>query len=636
MGLPLGSAGSMGGPFATGGGGGSPFATSGGLQSLDVVLVISRLLDMPIETTMLGRAMNYRIRVYNDAQREIGPLIEIAGSTPPGQDMETIAVPPSKGTIRLKSHVSQLLYVEVELVGGLLGGTSVGTCQIHRLDPRSSQVWPYALSTKSGEGANCGVELKIVEEGVPPPFAGSAAQFSMGAPLSGAPFGGRPSAMLPSAPGSSLSMPGKRNDHQVPHLTHGVSALLEFDKVQDVPYPRAKQLKEVELVVLSDETHKELRRIGPFAAMDQGANKAVGGRLARANCAGSSVFVQEPIHFGGASEEGAIYLRISVSFGNSAKRHIAPELIGITNPIKVSWVPTQISYYPLLSREGQTLGGVYLRHRLLTEQEAAAQPHNEGLTGAFEPHHKSRWMPQIGGPIEPMHRVSGRTGTFPAGSVEEAYEQASINAEAQNRALLQLCKRADPNRHENDPHVSTVNGYREWDSLDSLFATMGPNPLAMSEEVGPAVTRSYKEKHSIMAELKGKLPTALSPADERLNLEMLRMMTHEDPTKVSTALRPVVCKDPDEIVASKDMSWCPDPPVYAPIRNLRDEDKETLRLACYAPEMDSQLSFVDANPNYRVDEDIWGVLADYKTAESLVVPKHPGQHKRVKDDCIMA
>ena len=58
-----------------------------------------------------------------------------------------------------------------------------------------------------------------------------------------------------------------------------------------------------------------------------------------------------------------------------------------------------------------------------------------------------------------------------------------MNGEAQNRALLQRCKIADPAFSERDPHIKHVNGYREWDNLDSLFTTMGPNPLAMSDEV---------------------------------------------------------------------------------------------------------------------------------------------------------
>lgn len=584
--------------------------------------------------------MSYRVRVLNDEKKEVGKSEEIPAIAT-NQAAETIAVPKHAGTIRLKQRdCTALLYLEVSHVGGVLGGGDIiGQCQIHRMDPRSSQVWPYALVDAKGEPANCGLELKVVEaDGAPlggTPM-GSAAQLAY-------PFGRPPMSMTMgvapplSAPlgTSTVKLGGSKSN--APQMSHGISALLEFDKAADLPYPRVG-LNQISLAVLSDETHKELRTLGPFAVLDQEIPSRKAGRLARANCAGASVFVQDPLHFGGESEEGAMYIRLALSYScsHTDAKAAATELVGVTNPIKVSWVPTQTKYYPVISKEGSTLGGIYLRHRLLTEQEARQQPHNEMLS-AFEPHGgKMQRVPATGGPVEPMHRVSGRTGTFPKGSREEICEQACINAEAQNRALLQRCKRADPNRHETDPHVKIVNGYREWDSLDSLFATMGPNPLAMSQEVGPTVARSYRENHMLYSELMDKLPPANNPAEEKMNLQLIRMMTNQDPIKVTSALRPVVCKDPDEILAGQDLKWCPDPPVYAPIRNMREEDKETLRLACYAPEMDSQLVFADANPNYRVDEDIWGVLADYKTAESLVVPKNPAHHKRVKDDCIMA
>lgn len=247
-----------------------------------------------------------------------------------------------------------------------------------------------------------------------------------------------------------------------------------------------------------------------------------------------------------------------------------------------------------------------------------------------------RQQPRIGGPAEADMRVSGRTKNFPAGSPEEAFEQAAINCEAQNRALLQQCKIADVASGQDEAHVRTVNGYRQWDSLDSLFSSMGPNPLACSEELGPSVARSYQETTNLLKELVPKLGPTASVADEQLNLRLINMMTAEDPWAVTKTLRPVVCKDPQEIAATRDMKWCPDPPIYAPMRNMSDQDKETMRLACFDPRQNAKLMFADANPNYRVDEDVWGVLADYKTARSLVVPKPESANRRVKDDCLMA
>mmetsp|Transcript_25972 Transcript_25972/g.61291 ORF Transcript_25972/g.61291 Transcript_25972/m.61291 type:complete len:270 (+) Transcript_25972:102-911(+) len=269
----------------------------------------------------------------------------------------------------------------------------------------------------------------------------------------------------------------------------------------------------------------------------------------------------------------------------------------------------------------------------MTEGEMAGGSGSAADLGA---QNRRRQQPKIGAPAEGHLRVSGRTNNFPAGSPEEAFEQAAINCEAQNRALLQRCKMTDTNSGEDELHVRTVNGYREWDNLDSLFSSMGPNPLAHSEDLGPSVARSYCETTNMLKELVPKFGPTGSVADEQLNLRLVHMMYGEDPWKVTQTLRPVMCKDPKEIAATRDMQWCPDPPVYAPLRNMSEQDKETMRLACFDPRQNAKLMFVDANPNYRVDEDVWGVLSDYKSARSLIVPKPETAHRRVKDDCIMS
>merc|ERR1712187_318940 len=117
--------------------------------------------------------------------------------------------------------------------------------------------------------------------------------------------------------------------------------------------------------------------------------------------------------------------------------------------------------------------------------------------------------------------------------------------------------------------------------------------------------------------------------------ELVGTMYEGDPYMVKATRRPIICKNPDEIAATRDMSWCPDPAIYAPLRCMSDQDKETLRLACYDPMQNAKLCFADVNPNYQQNEDIWGVLADYKTARSHYIPNMKPQ-RRVKDDCLMA
>merc|ERR1719229_1995244 len=90
-------------------------------------------------------------------------------------------------------------------------------------------------------------------------------------------------------------------------------------------------------------------------------------------------------------------------------------------------------------------------------------------------------------------------------------------------------------------------------------------------------------------------------------MQLVGMMYDKNPLLEEEATRPVICKDPNEIAMQRNMTWCPDPPNYAPIRNLREDDKETLRLACYHPTQSSALTFKDASPNYHIDQDVWAL-----------------------------
>ncbi len=68
-----------------------------------------------------------------------------------------------------------------------------------------------------------------------------------------------------------------------------------------------------------------------------------------------------------------------------------------------------------------------------------------------------------------------------------------------NRALLQRCKKEDAKSPHDFPGMRMNNGWREWDSLDTLFESMGPNPMVMSEDLGPQVSRGYQHNSNIVA-----------------------------------------------------------------------------------------------------------------------------------------
>eukprot|EP00441_Pelagodinium_beii_P031008 CAMPEP_0197709050 /NCGR_PEP_ID=MMETSP1338-20131121/128260_1 /TAXON_ID=43686 ORGANISM="Pelagodinium beii, Strain RCC1491" /NCGR_SAMPLE_ID=MMETSP1338 /ASSEMBLY_ACC=CAM_ASM_000754 /LENGTH=859 /DNA_ID=CAMNT_0043292983 /DNA_START=182 /DNA_END=2756 /DNA_ORIENTATION=+ len=681
---------------------GSMPGSMGGAQSMpsgpapvlgkQCMLIVSKLLDMPIEDGLFGGIKSYLIRILDHQKRELYCSDEIQGLSEAqlrGQETETFAIPTELGTLKAVTK-SKLLYLQVEYAGAIMRGDIIGVCQIHRLDPRSSKPWPYALSNGQ-KNAECGIELCVVEGsgmnpdgsvavnpmaslplgsiGPPPPmgsmgpgpmgpspFASMAPPFdpSMGpppGPLASMGLGPGPMASMGPGPGPMASMgPGPMAsmgpgpgplvpissarmvsqppllDAELEDVHHGVSAMLELEGIKDLPAPYDNGFKDVMITILTDDG-KELRKVGFFQTQEQ-----IGHQLVSVDCRQSRAFVQAPLHFGGDAREGSQYIKIAVSYGRQAGKGSKSELVGTTDPVKVSWKPVTKQYMEIRNPQSRAvLGGIYLSHRLVTEAEAASQRSN-GKNNL----QMAQRQPQIGAPIEPENRVSGRTGHFPPGSQEEAFEQAAINAEAQNRALLQRCKKADRHSTDTEPNVRVVNGWREWDSLDNLFKTMGPNPLAMSDELGPQVARGYQHRTSVAKEVSKQLPPALSPADQMLNVDMLRMYYNEDPSRVEALVRPVVCKDPDTIAAPRDMTWCPDPPIYAPLYNMTENDKETVRLAGYAPEQNAALLFADVNPNYNIREDIWGAIHDKEKARSHHFINPNRQHARVKDDCFIA
>lgn len=559
-----------------------------------VTLEISRLLDMPYKADMMGNNLGYYVQVFDleeDSERHSTGLIQGLGRRAmAGGSVETVSVPASDGVFTIQTQ-SRALYLEVEHGGGLFRG-QIGVCKIHRLDPRSGSVWPYMLSDKDGVAANCGIEVRVIEGVLPLPVK------------------------------DQMPSPRSMETIKMEDMQHGVCALLELQKVLDLPPPRSEDLQQATIVVYSEDD-RELRRIGPLDWESQPGSK----RLVSVDCKFSKIVVQAPLRFGGDAAEGAIYVKIAVVY-SSKTRTEATEKVGITDNIKVAWQPTPSKYHELRQPQSRNvLGTLCLAYRLVTEAEA------KNTKASSSPRTKAA---EIGGPVEPVYRPNGRTGHFPKGSHEEALEQAALNSEAQNRALLQRCKIADKTSHLKDPNIAVVNGYREWNSLDHLFTSMGPNPMAMCPELGPTVARSHQQTSSVMKEIGLRLPPPLWPADVQLNASMVRSMTMQDPLEKRAVLRPVICKDPREISGPKDMTWCPDPAIYAPMANMTPEDQQTLRLACHEPTQNAALMFADVNPNYRINEDVWGVLADYKTARSLLIPKLTTQYPRVKDDCLMS
>jgi len=88
----------------------------------------------------------------------------------------------------------------------------------------------------------------------------------------------------------------------------------------------------------------------------------------------------------------------------------------------------------------------------------------------------------------------------------------------------------------------------------------------------------------------------------------------------------------------KSEQWPPSPAIYAPMKNLNQSDQETQRLANWDTHQNSKIAFADVNPNYTMNEDIWGACSTKRSIEegSLQMHKEEWQPTRVKDECLMA
>jgi hypothetical protein len=83
-------------------------------------------------------------------------------------------------------------------------------------------------------------------------------------------------------------------------------------------------------------------------------------------------------------------------------------------------------------------------------------------------------------------------------------------------------------------------------------------------------------------------------------------------------------------------SWPPYPPQYAPVTNLCESDQLTQRLANWDIHQNAKLPFADVTSNYRMNEDVWAAFQSEKAIGEMGLGPPAGEHKRVKDDCLMA
>lgn len=610
----------------------------------EVSIQITRLLDVPTQDATLRGNKNYIVRVFDASRQTVlatsKPIESISHAE--GYEVETINVPGHVGL--LKMHTTQpMLHVQVEHEGAILGHSLIGSCQIYRLDQRSATVCGYSLSHDNGENAHCGVELQVIEGALPREYLQ------------------RESTMAGHA-GASLTLE---------HGIEDVAAVIDIDKVTDLPQPTKHMSRPQVLLVMECADpgweERELAKAGPFDSEAEMADP----RLRMAFCRQTtrehahetrgrdsgldhmtSVSVKANFHVGGQWRDGAMSIRIAVYYTEHGGSH--REIIGITDPLTVLWHESSMVYVQIRPRGGMStpLGGVYLKHRLVR-----GGPGDWGRSSGL-PADRS---PETKADLSMPYRSRDGDGGYQRGSEEERLFRAKFNSEAQTRALEQRKKLLEKNPHSTSGRMRMEHGYRTWTDLDSLFITLGPHPVVSSDSVGPGLTRAYDEQHEALRHVENsirawdqthpltggqaqKLGVALTgnktPAQLEMDREMVEeiagWMLNENPHNVQQVLRPVVCQDPERIMADKNMTWCPDPPMYVPLKNLNGQDRETLRLAMWDPHECAKLSFMDVSPNYRISEDVWAVANVAKQAKPARMRAPKQRPRRVKDDCIMA
>lgn len=578
----------------------------------EFVIHVTRLLDVPVPTgQFVGQDHTYVIHIYDEAMNKILATSQKIAShigLDNEEEFHTVLCE-SAGLIQVTSS-ARVVHLEVEREG-ILRNESIGQCTISRLDPRSPSQHRYAL-THEEHGAHCGIEIKVIEP-----------QFNPKANVHKDPHS------LPEKQRESMKAP--------PLLNNGYVAMLVVDKVTDIPVPPKGMQPTIFISMEADEKdyeEHELQRSGPFKLEPSPHNPQLRSSFLR-----QTTGVRAPLRVGGASGEGSMYLRIKISYGSS---HGQLKEIAVSDVMQVRVVESPMQYMEIRPRgSGAPLGGIHLKHRLVTE-ETWKKIERELGSGSALPAAKEKALV--------THSVDT---TKPGGNIQQ--KQQLLNYEAQNRADYQRYKSHLPAGKA--PGEKTEAGYRTWVDMHSMFDSMGPHPLAGGDSVGPRVVRGYEEDkkdfHNLTRALGERTSKAKSKPRKGLNQkppahgahlensdpfedpEVARLMYDGDPDNIEHRLRPNICKDPEEIGREKNITWLQNSK-YVPIRNMSAEDRETLRLSQYTHEQDAKMNFRDVVPHYRINEDIWGVAAEAKAVKSSLM-RPPGQKvKRVKDDCIMA
>jgi len=318
-------------------------------------------------------------------------------------------------------------------------------------------------------------------------------------------------------------------------------ALVEVDKILDLPAPKYGELQRVMLFLerasapgkpMGKPVTVDVEPQGAKSELRQAVN--VGGRLV------APVTAQD-------LASGAAQLR-AVAFYES--RDGPPIPIGVTETMPVDFHPHAQEYIKLQSTDGlRPVGAMLAQHRLCHENDLPQHRQTMSQKPVSPRRHHTETRPDL----------SPRSGKFKRGSAEELQEAAGVAIDAQTRAIHQRINLAQTydQKIPYDPNTSRVkewvqpNGYRDWGDMDSLFSTMGPNPVANSSEMGANVCRVYEENTTIMRELRGherkEIERGRKPQKQLVDEMLVETIYPGNPNQVQKGLRPVISKNVETI-----------------------------------------------------------------------------------------
>lgn len=352
-----------------------------------------------------------------------------------------------------------------------------------------------------------------------------------------------------------------------------VVACVDVDKVTDLPAPQGGESAEVTITLeKAVQANMQTHSIGPFKLDVQG--KLASGQIAQKLLSRLTMM---------DLATGAVDLRIiaeykgtgfSAVFGNSQQ-------IGATAPFAVSWTPESSKYLPFLAMDGsgRTVGGINVSYRFVRDSAALHQelPANKQQQSWIAPKSStaknnlanddelSIWPPTVCGQSGKFSARDESGKQDPKGAQSEILEMACLALEGQNRALLQktniahsakqMFERQQKKAEKKEAKTWRLpNGYRDWDGLDGVFMTLGPNYVAQSTEIGVPICRVYEDNTSISKELRQKpgFGAGDTPQEKAVQKMMIKTLFNGDPDHIFQNLRPVGCKnantiDPNEL-----------------------------------------------------------------------------------------